>query len=349
MNHSRTSRRSLISPLRATALLFVILVVVVGCTSETPTSVPTDETTDSASPSTEVAEELTPTQTPTSEPTPTPTPTLTPEPTPTPTPTPEPTATPTPTPTPGPTATPTPTPTPTPEPTIGQLGCDDETFIDEILNLSAERESTFSPRLLKLYSDKIEEVERTTKVLRCKAEAKLSAGGDSYITYYYEIDRDGDAFIGYSIGDPVPPPGAVLSDAFPIGGVLKGADGAEVRALQITADAWPLVLEENRFNDPPGQGNRFFMVRVEVVNPPDALQPIDISDSDFEIIGDNRVIYRWTDGCGIIPDEIDREIFPGGRAEGNVCFEIPIAERGLILIYKPEYSEDSRRFLHITE
>ena len=50
----------------------------------------------------------------------------------------------------------------------------------------------------------------------------MSAGGDSYITYHYELDRDGDAFIGYSIGDPVPPPGAVLSDAFPIDGVMKG-------------------------------------------------------------------------------------------------------------------------------
>ena len=119
--------------------------------------------------------------------------------------------------------------------------------------------------------------------------------------------------------------------------------------MEITADPWSLILAENQFNDPPEQGNRFFMVRVEVANPSDALQAVDVGYRDFEIIGDGRVVYTYSDRCGIIPDEFDREIFPGGRAEGNVCFEIPITERGLILIYKPEYSEDSRRFLRITE
>ena len=50
--------------------------------------------------------------------------------------------------------------------------CTSEWFIDEILNLSEERESSFSPRILKLYSDKIEEVERTTKILRCETEPR---------------------------------------------------------------------------------------------------------------------------------------------------------------------------------
>ncbi len=185
--------------------------------------------------------------------------------------------------------------------------------------------------------------------MRCKAETKLSAGGDHFITYHYEIDRDGDTFIGYSVGDPAPPPGAILSDAFPVGEVMTGADGTEIRVLQITADAWSLILAENQFNDPPEQGNRFFMVRVEVSNPSDALQPADVGRSDFELIGDERVIYTSSDRCGIIPDALNREIFPGGSAEGNVCFEIPISERGLILIYKPEYSEESRRFLQVTE
>ena len=247
--------------------------------------------------------------------------------------------------------TPAPTPTPTPEPTIDPtIGCDNERLIDEIIKLSEERESAFSPRILKLYDEELEEIERTAKLLRCKAEAKLSEGGDHYITYHYEIDREGDAFIEYTVGDMVPPPGAILSDAFPIGGVMVGSDGTEIRALQITADAWSLVYAENQFNDPPEEGNRFFIVRVEIANPSDALQSADVDYSDFELIGDNRVIYGWLDdNCGIIPDRLDREIFPGGRAEGNVCFEIPETERGLILIYKPGYSEENRRFLQLTE
>ena len=130
---------------------------------------------------------------------------------------------------------------------------------------------------------------------------------------------------------------------------MTGADGTKIRVLQITPDAWSQIHARWEYNDRPEQGNRFFMVRVEIANPSDALQSADVNYTDFELIGDERVIYDYGDDCGIVPDELDREVFPGGSAEGNVCFEIPIAERGLILIYKPEYSDDSRRFLQLTE
>ena len=60
MNRSRVSQRSLINLLHVTALLIAMLVVVVGCASETPAAVPIDEATDSAPPpSTEVVVEPT--------------------------------------------------------------------------------------------------------------------------------------------------------------------------------------------------------------------------------------------------------------------------------------------------
>lgn len=186
-------------------------------------------------------------------------------------------------------------------------------------------------------------------MLSCQADAKLSAGGDFHITYRYEVDRDGDAFISYTVGDPVQPPSAHLSDAFPIGATMRGADGTEIRELQTIADARPLVYAENQFNDPPKEGNRFVMVRVEVVNPSDALQSVEVSSLEFELIGNNRVIYTFSDGCGVIPNELDREIFPGGREEGNVCFEIPETEGGLILVYNPGFDTETRRFLQLGE
>ncbi len=228
--------------------------------------------------------------------------------------------------------------------------CDDEWFIDEIVGLSEERESSFSPRILKLYADKIQEVERTTKLLRCKAEAKLSQGGDVFLQYHYEIDRDGDAFIGYTVGDPVPPPGSTLNDAFALGEVMNGSDGTQIRVVKIAADAWALIYAENQFNDPPEEGNRFFMIRLEITNPSDALQSVDSSEYDFELIGNNRVVYTpFSEDCGLIPDQLNREIFPGGQVQGNVCFEIPEDERGLLLIHQPGYGAEDRRFLWITE
>ncbi len=228
--------------------------------------------------------------------------------------------------------------------------CNDEWFIDEIIELSEDNESSFSPRILKLYTDKIEEVERTAKLLRCKAEAKMSQGGDVFLTYHYEIDRDGDSFIGYSVGDPVPPPGGTLDDAYAQGEVMTGSDGTQIRVVSTIADAWSLVYAENRYNDPPGEGNRFFMIRLEITNPSDALQSVESSAYDFELIGNNRVVYTsFSEDCGLIPDELNREIFPGGRVEGSVCFEIPEDERGLLLIHQPGYGAEDRRFLWLTD
>ena len=230
--------------------------------------------------------------------------------------------------------------------------CSDEWFIDEIVELSEEGESLISPRILKLYLDKIQEVERTSKILLCKAEVKLSKGGDVFLTYYHEIDRDGDELVGYSVGDPVPPPGSTLDDAFPKGEVMTGSDGTQIRVVSIARDAWPLISAKNQFNNPPKEGNRFFMVRLEITNPPDALQSVTLSTYDFELIGDNRVVYtQFDEGCGLIPDELDSEIFSGGSIEGNVCFELPTDEGGLILIHKPwlDFDEENRRFLWITD
>ena len=102
---------------------------------------------------------------------------------------------------------PTPTHTPIPTPTLTkielsqlrleELDCEDTWFTEQIVKLAEEREDVFSPRILKLYSD-VEEIERTDNLLRCMGTAKFSSGGDVQMTYFFEIDRDGDTFIGYA-------------------------------------------------------------------------------------------------------------------------------------------------------
>ena len=150
------------------------LLAAMACAAETPELVPTAEPTATASP-TKTA--------------------------PAPTQTPQPTIAPASTQRPTPTATPQPTPTPK----LITIDCNDERFTEEIIKLSEENKNQFAPRILKLYSG-AEELERTKRVLRCRGEALLSRGGESYITYHYEIDRDGDAFIGYQIGDAISTP-----------------------------------------------------------------------------------------------------------------------------------------------
>ena len=107
------------------------------------------------------------------------------------------------------------------------------------------------------------------------------------------------------------------------------------------------VAEENQFNDPPQEGKRFYMVSVEV-SYPSGSSSITVSDTDFSLIGENRVVYDSFDyDCGVIPNELDGEVYGGGRIQGNICFEIPEDESGFILIHEPAYGADSRRFLRL--
>ena len=246
------------------------------------------------------------------------------------------------------------TPDLTATPTPITIDCNEPRFTERILELSEDNQNPFSPRILKLYSD-AEEIERTESVLRCKGTATLSRGGGSNITYHYQIDRDGEAFIGYDIGDPISTPTPVtrpsagfnLNNPLSAGEVLQGSDDTEIRVLGVVEDARRQVAEENQFNDPPKEGRRFYMVSVEV-SYPSGSGSITVSDTDFSLIGDNRVVYDpFDDDCGVIPTELDGEIYGGGRIQGNVCFEIPEDEGGFILIHEPGYGAESRRFLRL--
>ena len=100
---------------------------------------------------------------------------------------------------------------PTPPPTLIAVSsfprCETQWFIDRIVALSKESEV----QILKIYSG-AEQLERTDLLLRCVAEAKFSRGDYLYLIYHYELDRDGDAFIGYELSrsrpEPVPTPTA---------------------------------------------------------------------------------------------------------------------------------------------
>ena len=85
-------------------------------------------------------------------------------------------------------------PSPTPLPIIPTLDCGDERFIQAILDLSQDQEV----KILKIYTG-AEELRHSDEILECRGEAKLSNGFDVYLVYYYEIDRDGDAFFGYLV------------------------------------------------------------------------------------------------------------------------------------------------------
>ena len=89
------------------------------------------------------------------------------------------------------------------------------------------------------------------------------------------------------------------------------------------------------------------MISVEV-SYPSGSGSVTVGVSDFSLIGENRVVYEPFDhDCGIIPNELDGEVYGGGKIQGNICFEIPEDEGGLIIIHEPGFGAESRRFLSL--
>ena len=198
MHRSRIPRRFAVKLLLGATLLIAVLMVAVGCSSETAEVAATAEPVASPTPQPEATAEAEGTSTEVLSPTATPVPP----------PTSEPTVAPRPTPTPRPTATPIPTSLRQMwiQESVSPVNCDDQWLVDGIVQLSEENKDSSATRILKLYSDMVEEIERTDKILRCRTEAAVSSGQDRNVTYSIEIDRDGDVFHGYEIGsEPLRP------------------------------------------------------------------------------------------------------------------------------------------------
>ena len=93
------------------------------------------------------------------------------------------------------------------------------------------------------------------------------------------------------------------------------------------------------------------MARLRVQNVgEDANSEIDLNEFYFALVGSSGVKFStFEHSCGVIPNELDVALFPGGIGEGSVCFQIPQSETDLILIYEPLFSLDAaeRRWLSL--
>ena len=143
-------------------------------------------------------------------------------------------------------------------------------------------------------------------------------------------------------------PGTSLGNPIPAGQTLAGTDGTALIITAVTEDAWVLVQQANQFNDPPAEGSKFYIVSIDVAYL-SGTGSINVSGSDYSLVGDNRIVYTpYENSCGVIPDELAGELFPGGRAQGNVCFEVAVDDGNYVLIHEPFLSfEGERRFLNI--
>ena len=51
--------------------------------------------------------------------------------------------------------------------------------------------------------------------------------------------------------------------------------------------------------------------------------------------------------CGVILDDLWAELFRGGSTEGNLCFQAPTSDTGLVMIAEFSWFDEDRRYFEL--
>lgn len=73
-----------------------------------------------------------------------------------------------------------------------------EELVRQIVKLYEQNESPSAGKILKL--TEVSELAATDRVVLCRGLARRSRGGAIWLIFHWEVDDDGDAFIGYRPG-----------------------------------------------------------------------------------------------------------------------------------------------------
>ena len=113
-------------------------------------------------------------------------------------------------------------------------------------------------------------------------------------------------------------------------------------------DAQPFLLQNFPDNPAPPPGYRYYMVALRIFNLTGA-DTVNVSHTHFHLVGSSRSDYNPViHSCGSIPDQLEGEIPKGSQLEGKVCFQVPVDEDDLVLIYAdPGSTSDERRYLSL--
>ena len=109
----------------------------------------------------------------------------------------------------------------------------------------------------------------------------------------------------------------------------------QISVLSVTPNANEVVAFENQFNEPPAEGQQFFMARIAATyTGPTTGSPA--WDLDFQSVGDLSASYTiYNNDCGVYPDQVYNipELFTGGSAEFNVCWQIDSRDQSSLIMY----------------
>ncbi len=138
---------------------------------------------------------------------------------------------------------------------------------------------------------------------------------------------------------PIPVPGESRNVPIPFGetGTINNGptDHWEVTVVSVDPDANDVIQAENRFNDPPEEGNQFFLIRVRIKYVGEGSEEFS-AGSRLKAVGNEGIVYEtFRNRCGIFPDEFPSgsEVFSGGTLEGNECWQIRMADVNSLTLF----------------
>jgi hypothetical protein len=141
-----------------------------------------------------------------------------------------------------------------------------------------------------------------------------------------------------------------LGSPIEVGAVVQ-VGSWRLRVSGVIPDATGQVMAENEFNEPPGEGNQFFMASVEATYTGTDSSTFWL-DMTLKAVGEASVAYEPFDAtCGVIPEDLNDtgETFPGGTVTGNVCWNVESSDAtSLVMVAEETFSfEETRAFLSL--
>lgn len=159
----------------------------------------------------------------------------------------------------------------------------------------------------------------------------------------FSPDEDDDA-------TPYAGPGGSRSSPAALGDTVRSGD-LEVRVLRANLSAADDVMARSEFIDAPRAGYRYVLIRVVARHAGTGESTVSVAATNFRLTGSRNVLYStWDDksSCSFFDGEISGELFAGGEVEGDICFQAPEDEEGLMLVLEPQFSfgdSADRRFI----
>ena len=124
------------------------------------------------------------------------------------------------------------------------------------------------------------------------------------------------------------------NNPIPLGERFITDDGFSLWVEGVVKDATQIVLDEHPWNEPPSDGNQYFLAQIRVKN--DSPEPREFEGYyGLRAVGKSSVEYDTDCGLTVIPDRFDtsRTIFEGGEISGNICFTVKSSDANSLVMY----------------